>query len=349
MAKDKRTVNPATAHLKSQKSRALKKSKAAQATAREERLAHKNPVRLDRRIAELKDTPDLKPREREELAKLERDVVMIRRAREKRGEEEEEEGKTDTRERKGDQRRDREEGGVLGKRRREGEWEDRRPRWEGRRDRLEPESSDSDEEARMIPMPKDVENMPPVPRRRGPGRRPDERGPPDDKGPDAPQGTHALPAKPVVAAPPQTVYEGKAVLRDLRKEATRFVPAAVRGKMAAARGEGRLVEPEEAERLEREGYLRGKRGEKEELVVLGDKSGRRGELEAEEERFEREMREVEGMGGDAEMAVEAAEGEAVARMMVGKAEGRFVDEGRAAERALRHVEIEDVEDEDGGY
>ena len=70
-------------------------------------------------------------------------------------------------------------------------------------------------------------------------------------------GPHALPAKPAVAAPAaQTVYVSAPQIRNLQKEAvSRFVPTAVAQKIAAAKGAGgRLVEPEEADRLEKEGY-----------------------------------------------------------------------------------------------
>jgi len=40
-----------------------------------------------------------------------------------------------------------------------------------------------------------------------------------------------------------------------RKEAVAFVPAAVRVKLEKGRGVGGLVEPEEADRLEKEGYM----------------------------------------------------------------------------------------------
>lgn len=59
----------------------------------------------------------------------------------------------------------------------------------------------------------------------------------------------------------QTTYEAKPVLRDLRKEATAFVPSAVRKKMDMGKGVGGLVEPEEADRLEREGYRVGGKGQ----------------------------------------------------------------------------------------
>lgn len=59
---------------------------------------------------------------------------------------------------------------------------------------------------------------------------------------------------PVVEA--KTIYEAKPMVRDLRKEAVAFVPAVVRSKLDKSQGKGSLMEPEEADRLEQEGYLK---------------------------------------------------------------------------------------------
>jgi len=69
------------------------------------------------------------------------------------------------------------------------------------------------------------------------------------------------PDKPVISSPQapkveaKSTYEAKPIIRDLRKEAVAFVPAAVRVKMEKGKGVGGLMEPEEADRLEREGYM----------------------------------------------------------------------------------------------
>ena len=72
-------------------------------------------------------------------------------------------------------------------------------------------------------------------------------------------GQEGLPDRPQAAAAPKVeakvVYESKPVVRDLRKEAVAFVPAAVRVKMEKVKGIGGLLEPEEAEELERQGYM----------------------------------------------------------------------------------------------
>ncbi|KAI4148928.1 MAG: hypothetical protein LQ341_001450 [Variospora aurantia] len=76
---------------------------------------------------------------------------------------------------------------------------------------------------------------------------------------------HGLPPTPEAGGGParvtvaKTTYEAKPVVRDLRKEAVRaFMPAVVARKVGTARGEGgaggRLLEEEEVEKLETEGY-----------------------------------------------------------------------------------------------
>lgn len=150
----------------------------------------------------------------------------------------------------------------------------------------EDDMQDLDEETRRIPMPRDT--PPPIAkevldrwyarRRARLGLPPREQRRAGGRGGDAAsrgQGANAVPLGATerlrgntdarvdgeTAVPrqeAQTVYEAKPVVRDLRKEASRFVPAAVREKMERARGlGGGLVEPEEADRLEREGYALG--------------------------------------------------------------------------------------------
>ncbi|KAF2404585.1 hypothetical protein EJ06DRAFT_487456, partial [Trichodelitschia bisporula] len=235
MAKD-RAVNPATAALKAAKNKSIKKSKAALAAQRAEKLSKRNPARLQKQIDELVAVRDasggvLRPRDKEVLERLEKELGAVKRARETLGV-------------KGDGgggwRGDREggAGGVLGKRSRDDAFR-------------EPESSDSDPDVRDIPMPLDVEHMPPVPRRRGglPSQQQQFRTEREGQARGGERQSETPRAAPV------TVYEAAPQVRDLRKEAVRrFVPQAVAGKLRKVRGEGGLVEPEEAERLEREGY-----------------------------------------------------------------------------------------------
>ncbi|KAI4105254.1 MAG: hypothetical protein L6R37_002802 [Teloschistes peruensis] len=86
--REKKTLNPATAHLKSEKARALKKGKAAVSAQRTDRLASRNPFRLERQIADLKALAadgGLGARDKKQLEELERQLGMVRKAREKVG------------------------------------------------------------------------------------------------------------------------------------------------------------------------------------------------------------------------------------------------------------------------
>jgi hypothetical protein len=139
-------------------------------------------------------------------------------------------------------------GGVLGKRRRD--------------DGESSGDEDIPDDVKSIPMPRDT--PPPIPkevldkwyqkRRERMGQNRDARG---TNANATPLGQNDRSAG-VVQAPPveaKTVYEAKPIVRDLRKEAVSFVPAAVRAKLEKSKGIGGLVEPEEADRLEREGYM----------------------------------------------------------------------------------------------
>jgi hypothetical protein len=291
MPKDRSTLNPATAALKATKSRAIKKSRAAQHAQRSEKLARRNPHRLQRQIDSLVEERErnggvLRPRDKEMLEKLEREVGAVRRARERMGVEDE--PVRDREEwRGGDERGQRGGGGVLGKRRRDGQ-------------RVREDESDTDPEAREIPMPKDVENMPPIPRRR-PHHFQKDRPAPEP-------------------APAQTVYSSAPQIRNLQKEAvSRFLPSSVASKIAATKGvPGKLLEPEEADALEKSGYSAG--------------GGGRGVDEAAQNAAEEAEKELEyGL-----MAKEEEEG---AAETLEEEERRFRNE-------VRKVEIEEVEDED---
>lgn len=327
MAKDKdKQVNPAAAALKKQKAAALKKGKAQVAAQRNERLANRNPDRLQRQIDELKNVEtrgQLRPKDKQTLEGLERDLRMVKKARESLGEKAPSfGGKRDGGERRDSGTRDRGSrgGGVLGKRRRDGSG------WKQHAD--EPESSETDEDAREIPMPTDLENEPPIPRK---PRRPQNA---NDTPMGEPRLPHALPEKPPVKA--QTVYESAPQIRNLQKEAvSRFVPAAVAAKRKLAQGQGRLMEPEEADRLERGGYLgtsTSKKPPQQSVDGMGD----------EEERFRREMDELETVAATEGAASEAFK-EAQYLAMNDVAEGDDVE--AATTKRLKQVELEEVEDE----
>ncbi len=250
-----RTVNPATAHLKSEKARALKKSKLAVSTQRNERLASRNPSRLERQVSELKEGGLNTARDKRQLEELEQQLAAVKKAREKLGDKAPtfgEGGGRGTR-KWGEER----EGGILGKRGRYGE-----RRW---RDQSSSGSA-TDESVRRIPMPRDT--PPPITlqdrhnRRREPGSRGEDgqaagNANLEPLGPVRQGTNHELPQKPEPVTVAKTTYEARPVVRDLRKEAVRaFMPAVVARKVQAAKAEGigeRLSEEGE-ERLEREGY-----------------------------------------------------------------------------------------------
>ncbi|KAI9729500.1 MAG: hypothetical protein M1818_008500 [Claussenomyces sp. TS43310] len=261
-----RSINPAQAQRKAEKAKAIKKGKAEQVTRRNEKLARRNPDRSQKQLDDLKAIETsggkLTSHERKMLEELERDVKAVRKAREALGDRAPplKSGFGGGRDGAGGRG-----GGVLGKRRRD--WDDG-----------ESDESDVPEDVKAIPMPRDT--PPPIPReimdrwhksRReryggGAGERggqgtsanitplggPDRRGVVQTSGTGS--GSDSAMVTPVVEA--KTVYEAGPAIRDLRKEAvSAFVPAAVRMKMEKMKGVGGLVEPEEADRLEKEGYL----------------------------------------------------------------------------------------------
>lgn len=186
-------------------------------------------------------------------------------------------------------------GSILGKRERE---------W--KRDR-ESDGSETDESVRNIPMPRDT--PPPIPSRR-PRQQPQPSTGSASNANAIPLGegrgggeraTHALPeCPPEVKKQPKTVYEAKPAVRDLRKEAVRrFVPTVVQKKLDATKGVGgRLLEEEDAERLDREGYGIARWVDNSTVEEARPKNDgleklKRAQLEEEEARFEREIRNVQ--------------------------------------------------------
>lgn len=349
MAKDKdRAMNPALAQHRHDKQKALKKGKAEALARRNEKLARRNPDRIQRQIDELKSLEaaaaaasgsggqSFRPRDKQLLEALERDLRAVLKAREALGD------KAPTfpsQRRDAHYHRDGEAPpssttttSTLGKRRRGAD--DRRDnhhhnhRHPHRRFSDEQESDDdgseTDESVRRIPMPRDT--PPPIPpqylRRKNNNNR--RRDLPDDD--SAVSSPHPLPAKP---PPPtatttthstrpetKTVYEAAPEIRNLRQEAvSKFVPAAVRLKQNAIKGQGKLLEPEEMDRLERAGYKPAPQKLSTPAAVSGSVS--------------------EGGGG----GVEAVDPEQQRLRLLEEEERRFNQE-------LRSVQIEDVEDEE---
>lgn len=306
MPKEK-NYNPVQDHKKQEKQKQLKKQKANLQAQRNEKLARRNPNRIQRDIDNLKEADQngsLRPHERQRLSELEKDLAAVNKAREALGDKapffkpERRREERDDRGDRGDHRGGR--GGLLGKRTRDGQ-------------RKEDDSSDTDAEVRGIPMPRDT--PPPIPRRNN----------------------RSASAQDAVAEPEakkaQIVYEAAPEVRNFLKEATKFMPTAVANKMKLAKGEGRLLEPDEFDKLQDEGYMDTKKPKEEqdpELEALLRNQGTTAMADAE---------------GAAEEAVREAEYE----MMAAEAAGSITNvasEASVAENKLRHVEMEEVEDED---
>ncbi|KAF2257135.1 hypothetical protein BU26DRAFT_473861 [Trematosphaeria pertusa] len=308
MAKEK-NFNPVQEHKKAEKQKQIKKQKAQLQAQRTEKFARRNPARIQRDIDALKEAAQsgsLRPHEKQRLAELEKDLAAVNKARAALGDKAPQfkppriDDRGDRGGRGGSGR-----GGVLGKRSRDGSWKGR----DGE------ESSDTDSDVRNIPMPRDT--PPPIPRRRGRDSHAEEA-PPEPK-------------------KPTLVYEAAPQVRNLLKEATKFMPASVAQKMKLAKGEGRLLEPEEFDKLQKEGYMNIAKVEAE------------AEPETHTDPELEEFLKTQGVDTVAHKAAEAAVQEAEHHMIEAEAKGGMgdvVSEGRVAENKLRHVEIEEVEDED---
>jgi hypothetical protein len=260
MPKEK-SHNPVTAHNRAQKAKQIKKNKAAVGKQRAERLSRRDPHRLQRQIDDLENSNTrLSETEKRRLEEMKNDLARIRKARDRLGV-------------PGPER------GVLGKRRRD----DRKAEED------EDESSTTDSDAGDIPMPADVENMPPLPRAFG-----RKRGMPQE---EEPQVSEPVPA--------QKVYEAKPQIRNLIQESTsRFVPTSVASRVQKPNTQhgSELMEPEELDRLEREAEARkaakhaAGEAEKEleyKLMAMEEELGETKTLEEEERRFRMESRKVE--------------------------------------------------------
>lgn len=306
-----RSVNPAQQQRKADKQKEINKNKKQLQNQRNEKLAKRNPERLQRQVDELKELEQrgsLRPKDKETLQQLERDLKGVRRAREALGDaapkfptrdrgEGAEGQRRDARQEQA-QRRQQHQHQHLGKR---------------RRDEEDAHSSDTDPEVRDIPMPRDT--PPPIPRQQR------ERLMDPQVGRDGQRVPHALPSKPIPAKESKTVYSAAPQLRDLKKEAVKFMPSAVAAQKKRVKGEGRLLEPEEIDRLEKAGYYAAKKAAEaadDETTYREAESVARvaapGEvdLEAEQRRFEQElaaMEAEEAMQGPRGVQVEEVEDE----------------------------------------
>jgi len=304
MAKEK-NFNPVQAAKKAEKQKQIKKQKAQVQAQRTEKLARRNPSRIQRDIDALKEAEQngsLRPHEKQRLSELEKDLVAVNKARSALGDkapffrsERRDDGGNQSGHITGNGP-----GSIPRKRMRDGSWKERR----------KDDSSDTDADAKDIPMPRDT--PPPISQRQNQTSESEE-----------------VPLEP---KKPTLVYEAAPQLRDLRKETTKFMPTVVAQKMRLAKGETRLLEPEEFDKLQKEGYI----GTKQEDKVADNDERSRFLLE-------------QSAKVAAEKVVEAAVEEAQYKIMEADAEGKMNDteaERSTAENKLRHVEIEEVVDED---
>ena len=220
--------------------------KSEQQARRNEKLAQRNPARIQQQIDDLKALKEsggkLTATEEQALEALEKDLKAVKKAREALGDSAPQFGRGPPRQ---GQRGD----GALGKRRRDD-------------DDVSSGDSDVPDDVKNIPMPRDT--PPPIPKEildewyaKRRARRNAERPTEEQRQEQEKPGKFGKPAAPAVAVEAKTVYEAKPIVRNLQKEAvSAFTPAAVRVKMEKGKGQGGLLEPEEADQLEREGYLR---------------------------------------------------------------------------------------------
>ena len=302
-----RSLNPAAAQRKADKQKEISKNKKQLQNQRNEKLARRNPERLQRQIDELKDleqTSVLRPKDRETLKQLERDVKGVRRARDALGDAA---PKFETRERR--------DGGGGNARQEQMQRRQNQRLGKRRRDEEDAQSSDTDPDVRDVPMPRDT--PPPLP------RAPREKFVDPQMGIDGKRVPHALPAKPAAPAPVKKVYSSAPQVRDLKKEAVKFMPSIVAQQKKRAKGEGRMLEPEEIDRLEQSGYYAAKKATEE--------AG----YEARHEQVVSEARAEEMEGVDLNEEARRFERE-ISQIYPSQ-----------AEKMPRSVEIEEVEDEGG--
>ena len=282
-----RSFNPAQQQRKADKQKEIAKNKKQLQSQRNEKLGKRNPERLQRQIDELKESEQrgaLRPKDKETLQQLERDLKGVRRAREALGDAA---PKFPSHERRDDNRRSardeqaqrRQQHQHLGKRRRDDE---------------DAHSSDTDPEVRNIPMPRDT--PPPIPRQQR------ERFADPQIGPDGQRVPHALPTKPAAPSTSKTVYSAAPQIRDLKKEAVKFMPSAVAAQKKRVKGEGRLLEPEEIDKLEKAGYYAAQKAAdaasdettfREARSVARAGAMDKADLDEEERRFEEELARME--------------------------------------------------------
>ena len=346
MAKLKNDINPALAAHKAAKNKSIKKGKADVQAQRNERLGKQNPERIQRQIDELRESGDLRPQDRQKISDLEKSLKSVEKARKALGERAPEFRPLR------DFKQDGDRGGALGKRKRE-HGQDRH-RDDQKRDGEE--SSETEEDVRKIPWPKDVENIQPIPRRQNQRSQPDDAGAATNKLPEKP-------AQPVVA---RTTYSGSAQLRDIQQDAVNaFLP---QHRKPAVPASETTMSTEDKAQAEADGLTAAKKAadaaekEAEFNIMAGEAAagGPSADLDEELMRIEQELIQVENEDDDvpadgsvadlANKVVNAAIEEAEFTMMADEAKSGPAktkqEEEKRAEGALRGVYVEDVSDED---
>ncbi|RPB01874.1 hypothetical protein L873DRAFT_1827134 [Choiromyces venosus 120613-1] len=244
---------------KKEKAKQAKKGKAEKQKLRTEKLARRNPDRIQKQIDDLKAIEEggrMSAGDRKQLAELERDLAAVKKAKEALGEK--------VTERRAGVKRS---AGEMERRRRD----EKRPYQQQQQQRVDPDESDSGESTsssvRGIAMPSGT--PPPLAK----------------AWPRGPRAAHELPERPA-PAPVQTTYAAAPILRDLRKEAAVFVPAAVKRKM--------LVEKATREEEEEGGDGGSDRGEVEgEEGFARRKINAAPDVDVEFSKFRAEMEEVD--------------------------------------------------------
>lgn len=272
---------------KKEKAKQIKKGKTEKSKLRTEKLARRNPDRIQKQIDELvalQEGGRISTHDKKQLAELEKDLAAVKKAREALGPQIEEE-----RAKRG------EAGGAAGRGGRGGGGQHAgvkraagadfgssnfQRRGPGRPQFDRPgDESDSGESTsssvRDIPMPEGT--PPPLPRQQKA----------ESEAREGPRQPHALPEKPATPVV-KTTYESAPVLRDLRKEAAAFVPAAVKRKLEAQKAKEER-EAEERKVMEQDTAA----GELTAAQVISMRINAAPDVDEEMTRFQAEVEEVE--------------------------------------------------------
>ncbi|CUS13871.1 unnamed protein product [Tuber aestivum] len=225
---------------KKEKAKQVKKGKAEKQKLRTEKLARRNPNRIQKQIDELTAIEEsggqMSSGDRKLLEELQRDLSAVKKAKQALGEKVPEQ-RAGAKRSAGDMEKDEKRAPRPPQ-----QYHPHHRRGEGCPDESDSDSGESTSSSvRDIPMP--------------PGTPP----PLQTKAwPRGPRTVHELPEKPVTA-PVRTTYSAAPILRDLRKEAAVFVPAAVERKMLVEKATGGEEDGEkEEEEEEEEGFMRKK-------------------------------------------------------------------------------------------